>query len=216
MGNDANMIMKLTGICKGLYDFSGRTINNKVNVLNEVNFDIKKGDVHVLLGENGAGKSTLVQVLCGVIPADKGFIEWKGEKVTFGSAQDAHKKGIGLVSQEFSLCPNLSVAQNIWLGREPQKKYFNTIDKKRMRTDSLKYMKKISLKLDVDTKVKDLSVAQQQMVEIVKALSMNPEVLILDEPTSALADDQVGYLFDVVRTLIAGGGVNYLYLSQIG
>lgn len=211
--NSEECIMSLQGIHKGLYDAGGRTLNSKVKVLENVNFSIYRGEVHVLLGENGAGKSSLMKVLCGVIPADEGRLEWKGSVVKFGSANDAYKKGIGLVAQEFSLCPNLTIAENIWLGREPKKFWPLQIDKKKMRQDAVRYMKMVSLDLDPDIRVRDLTVAHQQLVEISKALSMNPEVLILDEPTSALADNQVERLFSVVENLIRQD-VSIIFISH--
>ena len=206
-------LITLKNISKSLYDINGRTINKNIPVLKSVDFDVQKGEVHVLLGENGAGKSTLMKVLCGAIPADKGHLEFNGKRVNIHNTQEAHQLGVRLVAQEFSLCSNLSVARNIFLGKEIRKSFFGTLDILKMREEAKKHLQKLNSDIDVQVHVGKLTVAQQQMVEIAKALSVNPLVLILDEPTSALADDQVRDLFSVLRTLTAKG-MGIVYISH--
>ncbi len=208
-----NSVLALKNITKSLYDMNGRTINKDILVLDSVDFDVRKGEVHVLLGENGAGKSTLMKILCGAIPSDGGSIEFNGEPIAVRNTQNAHSLGVRLVAQEFSLCPNLSVAMNIFLGKEIKKNAFGTLDIKRMEAEANKQLDRLKVKIDVRSLVCDLSVAQQQMVEIAKALSMNPQVLILDEPTSALADDQVEELFLVLKDLTSKG-MSIVYISH--
>ncbi|GAK61725.1 ribose import ATP-binding protein RbsA 1 [Candidatus Vecturithrix granuli] len=206
-------ILALKNITKGLYDISGKTINKNVIVLKSVNFDIRPGEVHVFLGENGAGKSTLMKILCGAVPADSGSIYYNGAEVSINNPHIAHELGVGLVAQEFSLFPNLTVAQNIFLGREPVKGRWGTIDQVKLAKDAAEQLARLKIEIDITSYVRDLTVAQQQMVEIAKALSLNPKVLILDEPTSALADDQVEQLFDVIRTLTQKG-VSIIYITH--
>ena len=206
-------LLALQNITKGLYDVSGRTINKHVIVLKSVNFDIRPGEVHVFLGENGAGKSTLMKILCGAVPADSGSIYYNGAEVNIDNPHIAHELGVGLVAQEFSLFPNLTVAQNIFLGREPLKGLWGTIDQDRLQKDASEQLARLKIDIDITAYVKDLTVAQQQMVEIAKALSLYPKVLILDEPTSALADDQVEQLFTVIRTLIKKD-VSIIYITH--
>jgi len=206
-------VLALKDITKSLYDVNGRTINKDIVVLDSVDFDVREGEVHVLLGENGAGKSTLMKILCGAIPSDGGTIEFRGERITVKNTQNAHSLGVRLVAQEFSLCPNLSVAMNIFLGKEIKKNAFGTLDFKSMEVEANRQLDRLKMKIDVRTPVCDLSVAQQQMVEIAKALSMDPQVLILDEPTSALADDQVKKLFLVLRDLTSKG-MSIVYISH--
>ncbi|HYW84100.1 MAG TPA: sugar ABC transporter ATP-binding protein [Spirochaetia bacterium] len=207
------VVISLTGITKGLYDASGLTISRKTSVLENVNFDVRQGEVHVLLGENGAGKSTLIKILCGAVPPDHGRFELHGKPVNVHSAREAQKIGIGLVAQELSLCPNLTVYQNISLGREPLRNWLGSIDTKAMKAEALRHLGRLQTEIDVGLEVQQLSIAQQQMVEIAKALSMQAKVLILDEPTSALADNQVKKLFEVIRALVAEG-VSIIYITH--
>ena len=206
-------VLALKAITKSLYDVNGRTINKQIVVLDAVDFDVREGEVHVLLGENGAGKSTLMKILCGAIPSDAGSIEFKGEKISVKNTQNAHKLGVRLVAQEFSLCPNLSVAMNIFLGKEVRKNAWGTLDIKAMEAEAVRQLDRLKVQIDVRALVGDLPVAQQQMVEIAKALSMEPQVLILDEPTSALADDQVKKLFLVLKELTSKG-MSIVYISH--
>jgi len=206
-------VLALKSITKSLYDVNGRTINKDIIVLNSVDFDVRKGEVHVLLGENGAGKSTLMKILCGAIPADGGHIEFNGERVSVSSTLKAHSLGVRLVAQEFSLCPNLSVAANIFLGKEMKSRSLRSLDSAMMEKEAVIQLDRLKVEIDVRTVVAELSVAQQQMVEIAKALSMDPQVLILDEPTSALADNQVQKLFSVLRDLTKKG-MSIVYISH--
>ncbi len=205
--------MRLIGITKGLYDASGLTINKRTMVLENVSFDIREGEVHVLLGENGAGKSTLIKILCGAVPADHGQFEVRGNPTTVRNTREAQRLGIGLVAQELSLCPNLTVLQNISLGREPRSGWLGKIDSKMMKAEAIRRLERLQTVIDVGIEVQHLSIAQQQMVEIAKALSMEAKILILDEPTSALADDQVRKLFQVIRALVAEG-VSIIYITH--
>lgn len=206
-------MLSLKNISKCLYDLNGRTINKSITVLNAVDFDVREGEVHVLLGENGAGKSTLMKILCGAIPADNGFLEFDGERVAVNSTHEAHRLGVRLVAQEFSLCPNLSVASNIFLGKEKRKGVLGALDYARMEEAAAEQLGRLKVDIKVSAAVGELPVAQQQMVEIAKALSMKPKVLILDEPTSALADDQVRKLFEVLKGLTAKG-MSIVYISH--
>jgi len=206
------IVLGLKSITKSLYDINGRSINRNIVVLNSVDFDVRKGEVHVLLGENGAGKSTLMKILCGAIPADSGHLEFDGARVSISNTHAAHRMGVRLVAQEFSLFPNLSVAANIFLGKELKDK-FGSLDFKAMENEARRQLARLEVDIDVRATVAELSVAQQQMVEIAKALSMDPQVLILDEPTSALADDQVAKLFAVLKSLTAKG-MSIVYISH--
>ena len=206
-------LLRLTDISKGLYDANGRTLNSEVKVLKNVSFSVNAHEVHILLGENGAGKSTLMKVLCGAISADEGEINRRGSRVKMGSIVSARELGIGLVAQELSLCPNLTVAQNIVLGREPTKRRGVSLNHPTMRAIAEQQLTRLGVEIDVDTIVDSLSIAQQQLVEIAKALSLNPSILILDEPTSALADNQVGQLFRVINALVEQG-VGIVYITH--
>lgn len=206
-------VLELRGVTKGLYDISGRTINSEVSVLKSVNFEVRRGEVHILLGENGAGKSTLMKILCGAIPADSGQVLLKGQEVRVDQPRKAQELGVSLVAQEFSLCPNLNVSQSIFLGREPVKGLFQTVDTSQLNQAAQHYLSRLGVDIDPTARVKDLTVPQRQMVEIAKALSHNPEILVMDEPTAALADDQVERLFTVIREL-KRQGVSIIYISH--
>lgn len=184
-----------------------------VRALNDVDLKIKKGEVHALVGENGAGKSTLMLTLGGVYKPDEGEILIEGEKVSFESAHDANKKGISIVYQELSLVPNLSVAENIFANRQPVKS-LNMIDWKKLNTQAKEMLSLFGIDyINPSTLVKDLSIANQQVVEILKAMSFNPKVLILDEPTSSLTDVEVKQLFKNIRVLKAKG-ISFIYISH--
>lgn len=173
-----------------------------VQALSDVHFDLIPGEVHALVGENGAGKSTLVKIVMGVVQADSGSIKIQGEEVRISNAQIAQKNGIAAIFQEASLFPDLTVAENIFVGHEPLNK-LGAIDWKKMTDYADEPLNELGVKLDVRRKVLGLSIAQMQMIEIAKALSANAQVLIMDEPTSALTIHEVDDLFRIVRKLRA-------------
>ncbi len=164
-----------------------------VNALKGVELTLRKGEVHALMGENGAGKSTLMKCLLGVYQADEGEIIYKGQPVRFESVLEAQKAGISMIFQELNLIPHLTVAENIFFAREPLK--HGLVDKDKMVEESAKLLNFFEIDVDPNDEVRMLSVAKQQMVEIAKALSFDVEVLIMDEPTSALTEKRlINYL----------------------
>lgn len=184
-----------------------------VKALNGVDLKVKKGEVHALVGENGAGKSTLMLTLGGIHKPDAGEIYLDGEKVHFNTALEANEKGISIVYQELSLVPNLSVAENIFANRQPTK-LFNMIDWKKLHNKTREMLSMFGIdNIDPETLVKDLSIANQQVVEILKAMSYNPKVLILDEPTSSLTEVEVKQLFRNIR-ILKDKGISFIYISH--
>ncbi|MFI7224234.1 sugar ABC transporter ATP-binding protein [Nonomuraea angiospora] len=182
-----------------------------VKALDGVDLRLLPGEVHALMGENGAGKSTLIKVLTGVHPADAGTIELGGAPVAFGSPLEAQQAGISTVYQEVNLCTNLSVAENIFIGREPRKR--GRIDWKRMRTRAAELLSRLELSVDVSAPLSTYSLAVQQMVAIARAIDIEARVLILDEPTSSLDADEVQQLFRVMRRL-KEEGIAILFVSH--
>ena len=170
-----------------------------VVALDRVDFELERGEVHVLLGENGAGKSTLVKMLAGAYRPDEGEILLDGEAASISSATDAQKLGISTIYQEFNLVPQFTVAENIFLGRQPRR--FGFVDRRKMREEARKLLDRMKVLVDPDALVSDLGVAQRQMVEIAKALSLNARILIMDEPTASLSGQEVERLFEIVRGL---------------
>lgn len=183
-----------------------------VKVLDEVGFAVLPGEIHALAGENGAGKSTLMKILQGVYSMDSGEIRIAGSSVSIHSFQDARKLGIGMVFQEFSLVPELTVAQNIFLDRE-HKNRFRLFDEKATIKESRLVMESLGLQIDVTAKVSSLGRAYQQLTEIAKAIAGEAKILILDEPTASLAKEEVDALFKVLRGL-TGRGVSIIYISH--
>lgn len=182
-----------------------------VYALNSVNFELKAGEVHALLGENGAGKSTLIKVLGGIYTADRGEICIEGEKVVIDGVRAAQQNGIAIIHQELVLVPYMTVAENIFLGREPLKgKLVNTA---KMNRDAQDLLDTYDMNIDAETLVGRLTIAQQQMVEIVKAISYNSKILVMDEPTSSISDKEVNFLFETMRTLTKKG-VGIIYISH--
>ena len=173
------------------------------------------GEVHALMGQNGAGKSTLIKVLTGVHPPDAGTLALAGEPISPGSPAHAQRLGISTVYQEVNLCPNLSVAENIFAGRYPRKRASGLwrIDAAAMRTRSRELLARLNLDIDVSRLLSSYSVAVQQMVAIARALSVDAKVLILDEPTSSLDEQEVKRLFDVLRQL-RGEGMAILFVTH--
>ncbi len=178
-----------------------------VLALDQVDFTLERGEVRALLGKNGAGKSTLVKILSGAVHPDLGHIYVDGELMRITSPRDAFEQGIYTVYQEMSLVPGLTVAENILLGRWPRRRRvgIHVIDRKAIQRIAHRSLEQLEVELDLNEQVSRLSVAEQQLVEIAKALSFDPRVLILDEPTSALASDEVETLHKVVRRLAAQG-----------
>jgi len=182
-----------------------------VKALKGVDLRLSEGEVLALLGENGAGKSALMKILAGVQPASAGELRWKGEVVEIASVKDALSMGISLIHQELNLAGNLDIAANIFLGREPRR--FGVLDDRKMRSDAREYLEMVGLDLDPATEVEQLSIGNQQLVEIAKALSVDAKVLIMDEPTSSLSQSEAETLFEVVRDL-ASRGVSVIYISH--
>ena len=174
-----------------------------VTALADVSLDARAGEVLGLLGENGAGKSTLLKIVSGAQRPDTGTISWQGTPVHLASPHQAQARGIVTIYQEFNLVPDLSIAENVFIGREPRRGPF--IDGRRLRRDTAAVMRRIGLDLDPMTLVRDLSVAEQQMVEIARALSMQSRLIIMDEPTSALSETEVARLLGIMRALRAEG-----------
>ena len=170
-----------------------------VKALSGVDFRLFKGEVHAIMGQNGAGKSTLIKVLTGVYAHDKGSIVFEGNNCKFKTPLDAQKNGISTVYQEVNLCPNLSVAENIFIGREPHR--FGMIDWKTINARSAELLKRLNITIDVTQLLSSYSVAIQQMVAIARVLNTSSRVLILDEPTSSLDENEVSELFSVLKKL---------------
>ena len=182
-----------------------------VVALDGVSFDLHAGEVHVLLGENGAGKSTLIKCLAGVYQPDGGQVFVDGSPVHIHNTAQAQALGIATIYQEFNLVPQLSVAENVMLGRQPRS--FGIVDPRRMHAEASRAMERVGLRLDPRTPVSRLGVARQQLVEIAKALSLDARVLILDEPTAALADDEVDRLLELMAGL-RESGVGMVFISH--
>ncbi|BER92662.1 sugar ABC transporter ATP-binding protein [Atrimonas thermophila] len=183
-----------------------------VKALDGVTFSLQESEVHALVGENGAGKSTLMKILSGALQPDEGTIVLKGEKTHILSTHDAWEKGIGIIYQELNLIPELSVFYNIFLGREATKRG-RTLDIEKMRNEAFLLLQRVGARISPDVLVGELSVAQQQMVEIAKALSLNASVLIMDEPTASLSENEVKKLFEIIREL-KRNGVAIVYISH--
>ena len=184
-----------------------------VQALGDVGLEIRAGEVHMLLGENGAGKSSLIKVLCGAYRADSGEFLHHGQPIEIASPADARRLGIAVIFQEFSLVPFLDLAQNIFLGREPRHRLSPLVDRDRMHREAAGILASLGLDYDTHALAVDLGVAQQQMVEIAKALSQRARILVMDEPTAALSDRETDALFAVMRQLRAAG-VAIVYISH--
>ncbi|HHU62770.1 MAG TPA: sugar ABC transporter ATP-binding protein [Clostridiales bacterium] len=185
-----------------------------VYVLKKVNMNVKRGEVHVVVGENGAGKSTLMKIISGVYQKDEGEIIFEGKPVSFRGAGDALDKGISIIHQEFNLLPHRTIGQNIFLGREPIKgRFFKTIDQDIVNRRSKELLDFLGVDIDPRTKVYRLGIAQQQMVEVAKALSFKSKVLIMDEPTATLTQKEIVKLFNMIERL-KNEGVSIIYISH--
>lgn len=208
MGNE-NQLLKARNISK--------SFGKAVIALDRVQFDLRSGEIHALLGENGAGKSTLIKVLTGVEERDSGTVMLNGREIHPKSTQEAQREGIATVYQEVNLCPNLSVAENIYIGREPRNK-FGKIDWKKINADSQELLKKFDLNINVTKNLDNYSVAVQQMIAIARACDIEAKVLILDEPTSSLSTVEVEKLFEIMRKLRKEGmGIIFVthFLDQV-
>lgn len=181
-------------------------------VLKNAGFELKDSEVHALMGENGAGKSTLMKILTGVYTKDAGTILVDGKEVVYKNPQEAEKAGIVFIYQELNVLFDLTVVENLFMGKEITKK-FGICDKKAMRQKAQEIMDKMGVKIPVDAVMSDLSVGQQQMVEICKALMVDAKVLIMDEPTAALTQSETKVLFDVIKSL-RKKGVSIVYISH--
>ncbi|GAB6850452.1 sugar ABC transporter ATP-binding protein [Paraburkholderia kururiensis] len=184
-----------------------------VRALHEVQFELMAGEVHALMGENGAGKSTLMKILAGVYTRDSGDILYDGQPVHFQSPREAQALGIGIIHQELQLMNHLTVAQNMFIGREPRKGFGLFLDEDRLNAQAREILARMHVKIDPRAIVDTLTVAKQQMVEIAKALSFDSRVLIMDEPTSALNDAEIAELFRIIHQL-KSRGVGVIYISH--
>jgi inositol transport system ATP-binding protein len=183
-----------------------------VKALSEVNLAVRKGTIHALMGENGAGKSTLMKILDGIYTPDSGQITFQGGPVTIETTHRALKLGISMIHQELSPIPYMTVAENIFLGREPLGR-FGLIDKRKLNADTKTLLSRLDIDIDPTTLMKDLSVANTQMVEIAKAISYDSTLIIMDEPTSAITEREVAHLFSMIRSLKAKG-VTIIYITH--
>ena len=181
-------------------------------VLKDAGFLLKDGEVHALMGENGAGKSTLMKILTGVYTKDSGTIFVDGQEVNYKNPQEAEKAGIVFIYQEINSLFDLTVEENLFMGKEITKG-FGICDKKAMRAKAQEVMDRLGVHIPIDATMADLSVGQQQMVEICKALMVDAKVLIMDEPTAALTESETKVLFEVMRSLTAKG-VSIVYISH--
>ena len=195
-------------VARGIYkSFPG------VQALDDVSLDVYAGEVHALVGENGSGKSTLVKCIAGVHPSDQGEVLYAGAPADFHNPMEARRHGIATIYQDFSLVPTLSVAENIFLGNYRVNRRTGVIDWPVMREKTRKVLEELSLQLDPDAVVSSLSAAEQQLVEIAKAISMSSSLLIMDEPTAALGLAETRHLMDLIRRLTAQGKA-VLYISH--
>ncbi len=182
-----------------------------VRALKGVQLHVRPGTVHALMGENGAGKSTLMKCLIGIYHRTSGSIKLKGQEVDFQTPNEALHNGISMIHQELSPVPERTVAQNVWLGREPYKN--GHLDHKKMQQDTVGLFREMDLHIDPNEKMGNLTVAQMQMVEICKAVSYHPDVMVLDEPTSSLTEGEVAHLFEIILKLKAQGCA-LIYISH--
>ncbi|MBI5961891.1 MAG: sugar ABC transporter ATP-binding protein [Chloroflexi bacterium] len=184
-----------------------------VQALSDVRFELRHGEVHALVGENGAGKSTLMKILGGIYHKDAGRVILEGREVEITSPGMAQHLGISIIHQELNLMPHLTVAQNIFIGREPRAKVPFVVDDNATNEKAMRLFELMNLRLDPTVKVADLTVAKQQMVEIAKALSFNAKILVMDEPTAALTDREIDELFAIIRQL-REKGVGVVHISH--
>ena len=196
MSEQHEMILRMEGISKA---FPG------VQALDNVDFEVAAGEVVALVGENGAGKSTLMKILCGAYRKDSGRIFLSGQEVEIESPHHAQELSIAIIYQEFNLTPNQSAAANIFISREPRQRglgrVLNFVDRRRMEQEAQGHLEMVGARVPATALIRDLSVAEQQMVEVAKALAVNARIIIMDEPTSALGEEEVETLFGIIKTL---------------
>jgi ribose transport system ATP-binding protein len=198
-------LLELKSICKS---FSG------INVLKNINLDIKPGEVHVLLGENGAGKSTLIKIMTGAYTKDEGEIYWEGKKIEITGPADAMNVGIATIYQELNLIPELTVYENMFLGREIKHGgKFSLLNRKEMKKKAVEYLKLLGQDIPPDQKVSSLGIGKQQLVEIAKALTINAKLIIMDEPTASLSESEIEQLLQTVDEL-RKRGIAIVYISH--
>lgn len=200
-------VLEMKNICKS---FPG------VKVLENVNLQIKPGEVHALMGENGAGKSTLMKILMGIYKADQGSIVLQGQETVIHGPKDAMGKGISMIHQELNTLLDMEVAENVFVGREILKKGFSKmkiVDLDKMREETARYFREMSIDIDPKAKMRTLSVAEMQLVEIVKAISLNSKIIVMDEPTSAITEKEAQVLFAQIDRL-KKQGVAIIYISH--
>lgn len=197
-------ILEMEGISK---EFPG------VKALKDVTLRVKKGKVHALVGENGAGKSTLMKILNGIYMPDSGVIKFGGKEIKLRSPIDALRNGISMIHQELTPVPNMTVAENIFLGREPLLGNLPIVNDREMINMTRKLLENLEINIDPSTPMGNLSVAQMQMVEIAKAISYNSELIIMDEPTSAISEKEVLHLFKIIRNL-KSKGISIIFISH--
>ncbi|GAH12151.1 unnamed protein product, partial [marine sediment metagenome] len=184
-----------------------------VVALDGVTFEIDKGEVHALVGENGAGKSTLMKILSGLYQPDDGEITFHGEEIKHLNPKQVQELGISTIYQELNLCSNLTVGENIYLGKEPVQTLFNIVKEEQIAEESEKYLKMLASDIDPRRMIDQLSIAEQQIVEIAKALSYESEVIIMDEPTSSLTINETEKLLEIVKSLKEQGH-SIVYISH--
>lgn len=198
-------VLEMKDICKS---FPG------VKVLDNVTLNVKPGEVHALMGENGAGKSTLMKILMGIYKADQGEVVLEGENIMVRNPKDAMLQGISMIHQELNTLLDQEVAENIYVGREIIKnRFLRTVDKDKMREETAKHFKEMEINVEPRTVMRSLSVAQMQLVEIVKAISVKSKVIVMDEPTSAITDKEAVVLFKQIERL-KEQGVAIIYISH--
>lgn len=197
-------MIEMTGITKS---FSG----NKV--LKDVQFSLKKGEIHALMGENGAGKSTMMKILTGIYERDAGEVTVRGESVHYKNPKESEHAGIAVIHQELNILPYLSIAENLFLGKEKTFGKSGILKTKEMNQKASEILKRLDMHDDVRTEAGNLSVGKQQIIEIAKAISSNAEVIIMDEPTAALTDREIESLFETIRKL-QETGVSFVYISH--
>ncbi|MEC0256229.1 sugar ABC transporter ATP-binding protein [Paenibacillus lautus] len=200
----SEVLIQMEGIMK---EFPG------VLALNNCRFELLRGEVHALMGENGAGKSTMMKILTGVYQKDAGTITYKGQPVELTNPKAAQDAGISMIHQELNLAPDLTVAQNIFIGREPRRKLRLFLDDQALNRQVKELFERMGLDMDPSIKVSELTVAKQQIVEIAKALSYSADVLVMDEPTAAISETEIEDLFRIIRQL-REGGVGIVYISH--
>ncbi len=202
---DKNVLLKMEGICK---EFPG------VKALDNVNLTVKAGTVHALMGENGAGKSTLMKCLFGVYGKDSGHIYLEGKEINFRTSKEALENGVAMVHQELNQALKRNVMDNMWLGRFPKiSKWCPLTSEKKMYDATMKVFDELEVHVDPRTVMSQMPVSQRQMVEIAKAVSFHSKVIVFDEPTSSLTEEEVDHLFRIIN-MLRDRGCGIIYISH--